>query len=421
MTDASAALEDRRGGPGAGVQAGTAPEAIYGQDTSAVAAGLGVELDLGLSGAEAADRLKRFGPNRLAEAAKASPLVLFLRQFANPLLIILLVGAAISGYTGHWVDAVAIFVIVLINAGISFAQEMKAERSLAALSDMAAPMASVRRDGDWQEVPAREIVPGDLLRIKAGDILAADVRLVEANRLQLNEAALTGESEPVDKHDQVIETEADEEVVLAERFNMGYSSTQVTAGSGVGLVVATGMDTEVGHIAGLMASAEQPKTPLQERIESLSKILIGAAFLVVAVVIGIGIANGMDAFEMLNTAISLSVAAIPEGMPTIVTIVLTLGSQAMARQNALVRQLSSVETLGTTSVICSDKTGTLTQNQMQVMRLWAGGKAFRVTGEGFDPQDDEHVGAALHRRDGARGEGGAGRDPVPRLRGTAAR
>jgi Ca2+-transporting ATPase len=421
MTDASAALEDRRGGPGAGVQAGTAREAIYGQDTSAVAAGLGVELDRGLSGAEAADRLKRFGPNRLAEAAKASPLVLFLRQFANPLLIILLVGAAISGYTGHWVDAIAIFVIVLINAGISFAQEMKAERSLAALSDMAAPMASVRRDGDWQEIPARDIVPGDLLRIKAGDILAADVRLVEANRLQLDEAALTGESEPVDKHDQVIETEADEEVVLAERFNMGYSSTQVTAGSGVGLVVATGMDTEVGHIAGLMASAEQPKTPLQERIESLSKILIGAAFLVVAVVIGIGIANGMDAFEMLNTAISLSVAAIPEGMPTIVTIVLTLGSQAMARQNALVRQLSSVETLGTTSVICSDKTGTLTQNQMQVMRLWAGGKAFRVTGEGFDPQDDEHVGAALHRRDGARGEGGAGRDPVPRLRGTAAR
>jgi Ca2+-transporting ATPase len=241
----------------------------------------------------------------------------------------------------------------------------------------------VRRDGDWQEIPARDIVPGDLLRIKAGDILAADVRLIEANRLQLDEAALTGESEPVDKHDQSSKP-ADDDVVLAERFNMGFSSTQVTNGSGVGLVVATGMDTEVGHIAGLMASAEQPKTPLQERIESLSKILIGAAFLVVAVVIGIGIANGMDAFEMLNTAISLSVAAIPEGMPTIVTIVLTLGSQAMARQNALVRQLSSVETLGTTSVICSDKTGTLTQNQMQVMRLWAGGKG--PSGEGFDPR-----------------------------------
>ena len=165
----------------------------------------------------------------------------------------------------------------------------------------------------------------------------------------MDEAALTGESEPVDKHDQPIED--DEEVVLAERFNMGFSSTLVTNGAGLGLVTATGMDTEVGHIAGLMATATQPKTPLQERIESLSKILIAAALLVVAIIIGIGIANGMDLGEMLNTAISLSVAAIPEGMPTIVTIVLTLGSQAMARQNALVRQLSSVETLGTTSVI----------------------------------------------------------------------
>jgi Ca2+-transporting ATPase len=308
---------------------------------------------------------------------------MFLRQFINPLLIILLVGAAISGYTGHWVDAIAILVIVLINAAISFMQELKAEQSLAALSEMAAPMANVRRDGDWKEIPARNIVPGDVLRIKAGDILAADVRLIEANRLQVDEAALTGESEPVDKHDQVISS--DTEVILAERFNMGFSSTLVANGSGIGLVTATGMATEVGHIAEMMATAEQPKTPLQERIESLSKILIGAALLVVAVVIGIGIANGMDAIEMLNTAISLSVAAIPEGMPTIVTIVLTLGSQAMARQNALVRQLSSVETLGTTSVICSDKTGTLTQNQMQVMELWAGGKTWSVTGEGFDP------------------------------------
>jgi Ca2+-transporting ATPase len=276
-----------------------------------------------------------------------------------------------------------ILVIVLINAGISFTQEWKAERSLAALGEMAAPKAQVLRDADWQDIPARDIVPGDVLRIKAGDILAADVRLIEANRLQIDEAALTGESEPVDKLHQPIEGDGD--VVLAERFNMGFSSTLVTNGTGVGLVTATGMDTEVGHIAGLMATAEQPKTPLQERIESLSKILIGGALLVVAMVVGIGIANGMDAFEMLNTAISLSVAAIPEGMPTIVTIVLTLGSQAMARKNALVRQLSSVETLGTTSVICSDKTGTLTQNQMQVMQLWAGGKSWTVTGEGFDP------------------------------------
>jgi len=368
---------------GSGTATGSLPGNVYRRSIQALSDVLNMNVAAGLSSAEAARRLDSHGPNKLAETKKASPLAMFLGQFVNPLLIILLVGAAISGYTGHWVDAIAIFVIVLINASISFLQEFKAEQSLAALSEMAAPMADVRRDGDWREVPVRDIVPGDLLRIKAGDILAADVRLVEANRLQIDEAALTGESEPVDKHDQVIEGET--EVVLAERFNMGFSSTLVTNGSGIGLVTATGMDTEVGHIADMMATAEQPKTPLQERIESLSRILIGAALLVVAVVIGIGIAHGMDAIEMLNTAISLSVAAIPEGMPTIVTIVLTLGSQAMARQNALVRQLSSVETLGTTSVICSDKTGTLTQNQMQVMRLWAGGKTWTVTGEGFDP------------------------------------
>jgi Ca2+-transporting ATPase len=375
--DASSRSQSPAGAPTA--SSGSA----YGRDVEAVASDLGVDINQGLASAEAGRRLEAHGPNQLAEGKKVSPLVMFLRQFINPLLIILLVGAAISGYTGHWVDAIAILVIVLINAAISFMQELKAEQSLAALSEMAAPMANVRRDGDWKEIPARNIVPGDVLRIKAGDILAADVRLIEANRLQVDEAALTGESEPVDKHDQVISS--DTEVILAERFNMGFSSTLVANGSGIGLVTATGMATEVGHIAEMMATAEQPKTPLQERIESLSKILIGAALLVVAVVIGIGIANGMDAIEMLNTAISLSVAAIPEGMPTIVTIVLTLGSQAMARQNALVRQLSSVETLGTTSVICSDKTGTLTQNQMQVMELWAGGKTWSVTGEGFDP------------------------------------
>ncbi|HXH86657.1 MAG TPA: cation-translocating P-type ATPase, partial [Nitrospira sp.] len=344
---------------------------------------LGVDIEKGLTNHEAASRLKIYGPNNLAEAKKGSPLSIFIRQFANPLLAILLVGAAISGYIGHWVDAIAICVIVLINATISFIQELKAEQSLAALGELAAPKATVRRESDWREIPARDLVPGDVLRIKAGDILGADVRLIEANRLQIDEAALTGESEPVDKHNMPIAGE--QEAVLAERFNMGFGSTLVTNGTGLGLVIATGMDTEVGHIAGMMAEAKQPKTPLQERIENLSRVLIAAALIVVAIVIGIGIANGMDALEMLNTAISLSVAAIPEGMPTIVTIVLTLGAHAMVRQNALVRHLSSVETLGITSIICSDKTGTLTQNQMQVMRLWAGGKSWKVTGEGFDP------------------------------------
>ncbi|WP_417666988.1 cation-translocating P-type ATPase [Roseibium sp.] len=367
------------------VQSGTVSSHVSSQTFEDTANALNVEVNEGLSASDAADRLERYGSNQLEETAKVSPLVLFLVQFKNPLLLILMAGAAISAYTDHMVDAVAILVIVVLNALISFWQEFKAEQSLAALSAMAAPKAFAKRDGGWKEVSASELVPGDIIRLKAGDILPADCRFTEAHRLQIDEAALTGESEPVSKHCDAI---PGPEPVLAERFNMGFMSTQVTNGTAVAIVTSTGMETEVGHIAHLMAGAEEPKTPLQQRIESLSRVLIGAALLVVATVIGIGILNGMDAIEMLNTAISLSVAAIPEGLPTVVTIVLTLGSQSMASKNALARRLSSVETLGTTSVICSDKTGTLTQNQMQVMRLWAGGKNWRLTGEGFSPQGE---------------------------------
>lgn len=359
-------------------------ESIYKRDVIEIAEDLKLDIDAGLSESQASARLEQFGPNRLSAAHKESAWKMLLRQFANPLLNILLIGALISVYTAHWVDAIAIFFIVIINALISFLQEYKAEKSLQSLNEMAAPIAKVKRSRQWKEVPAHTLVPGDVIKVKAGDIFAADVRLMEVNSLQVDEAALTGESEPVEKHQQPIM--GDEPVVLAERYNMGFSSTKVTHGESQGIVTHTGMHTEVGHIASLMDHAIQPKTPLQERVEHLSKILIGAALLVVAVIIGIGIAKGMDAIEMLNTAISLSVAAIPEGMPTIVTIVLTLGSQAMAKKNALVRQLSSVETLGTTSVICSDKTGTLTQSKMQVMRLWAGGKSWQVTGNGFEPR-----------------------------------
>lgn len=359
-----------------------ADQPVWTRPTADVETALTTTTAQGLSTKAAEAKLAEVGENKLADTAKVSPILLFLEQFKSPLLLILMVGAAISFYTNHMVDAIAIAVIVLLNATISFFQEFKAAQSLAALKDMAAPMAFVKRDGQWVEIPAAQLVPGDVLRFKAGDIIAADVRFTDAARLAVDEAALTGESEPVDKHTLPIE---DESLVLADRLNMGFMSTKVTNGTGEGIVVATGMDTEVGHIAHLMATAEDPKTPLQERIEKLSKVLIGAALAVVAVVIGIGIFQGMDLNEMLSTGISLSVAAIPEGLPTVVTIVLTLGSQRMAANNALARKLSAVETLGTTSVICSDKTGTLTQNQMQVMRAWAGGKTWDVTGEGFDP------------------------------------
>jgi len=343
---------------------------------------LGTDIERGLAADIAATRLREQGPNQLTEGEKTSPLRLFLEQFKNPLLIILLVGAAISFYAGHAVDAIAIGVIVVINALISFIQEHNAQKSMDALKEMAAPNAFIRRNGEWVSVPARDLVPGDVLRLNTGDIVAADVRIIESNRLQLDEAALTGESEPVDKGTEAILAD---DVPLGDRVNLGFMSTMVTAGNGICVVVATGMDTEVGLIADMMATAEEPRTPLQRRIDSLSHVLIGGALAVVAGIIGIGIHHGMDLIEMVNTGISLSVAAIPEGLPTVVTIVLTMGSKRMARGNALARQLASVETLGSTSVICSDKTGTLTQNQMQVMALWAADKRWEITGQGFEP------------------------------------
>ena len=355
---------------------------FFNQSIGQVCRHFDTDLEKGLSSKNASKLLDTFGPNEIKSAERKSLIVMFLQQFKNPLLIILMIGAAISFFTGHTVDGIAIVVIVFINAGISFYQEFKAEKSMEALRAMSAPQAVVKRDGNWTKIPASDIVPGDILKIETGDILAADVRLAEAHRLQTDESALTGESEPVNKHTDTLDgTEVD----LGDRFNMGFMSTVVTMGNGTGVVVETGMKTEVGHIAELLATAEEPKTPLQQRIESLSHVMIGAAFTVVAIVIGIGIHHGMDLLEMLNTGISLSVAGIPEGLPTVVTIVLTMGSQRMARGNALARKLDAVETLGATSVSCSDKTGTLTQNQMQVMGIWAGGKQWSLTGRGFDP------------------------------------
>ena len=355
---------------------------FYRKTTEETVNTLGTDIEHGLPADIAAQRLLEQGPNQLAEGERTSPLRLFLEQFKNPLLIILLVGAAISLYADHAVDAIAIAVIVVINALISFVQEHKAQKSMDALKEMAAPDAFIRRNGEWVSVPARDLVQGDVLRLNTGDITAADVRIVESHRLQLDEAALTGESEPVDKG---VEAILADDVPLGDRVNLGFMSTMVTAGNGIGVVVATGMDTEVGQIADMMASAEEPRTPLQRRIDSLSHVLIGGAIAVVAGIIGIGIHHGMDLIEMVNIGISLSVAAIPEGLPTVVTIVLTMGSKRMARGNALARQLASVETLGSTSVICSDKTGTLTQNQMQVMALWAADKRWEITGQGFEP------------------------------------
>ena len=337
----------------------------------------------GLTGSEAVTRLAKHGRNELSEGKTLSPYLLFLIQFKNPMLIILMIGAVFSAIGGHLLDAIAIVIIVFANAIITFAQELGARKSLESLRKMGAPQATVLRDSDWQELPVSDVVPGDILKLLTGNVVGADLRLIESNQLQIDESALTGESEPVEKTPSVLHGT---ELGIGDRLNMAFMSTIVTGGNGMGVVVETGMNTEVGHIANLMQTAETVKTPMQRRLETVSHALIGVAVAAVALVVGIGLYNGADWIEMLQVGISLSVAAIPEGLPTILTIVLTLGARQMARGNALVRQLASVETLGSTTVICSDKTGTLTQNQMQVVAYWSGGKTYRVMGKGFEPK-----------------------------------
>jgi Ca2+-transporting ATPase len=296
------------------------------------------------------------------------------------------IGAIVSFFTGHLIDAIAITVIIFINAIIAFWQEFKAQKGMEALREMAAPTAQVKRDGQWVDVPAKNLVPGDILKINTGDILAADVRIIESNRLSIDEAALTGESEPVDKVSNKLE---DDSVGLGDQINMGFMTTIVTSGTGLGVVTSIGMKTEVGHIADMMANTEETKTPMQVRMDTIAKILMVAALGIVAVICVIGLLYGMPWLEIINTGISLSVAAIPEGLPTVISIVLTMGSTQMVKSNALAKQLSAIETLGSTTVICSDKTGTLTQNQMQVMKAYdASGRNWEVSGKGFAPQGE---------------------------------
>jgi Ca2+-transporting ATPase len=344
---------------------------------------LNSNLETGLSSEEATRRLAETGPNELSGEEPTSPLMLLLQQFKNPLIIILLVGAALSLYIGHMVDAIAILVIVAINILIAFVQELNMQKSMDSLNAMSAPMALVMRDGEWNRIPARDIVPGDILKLDTGSIVAADVRLMQATQLQIDEAALTGESEPSEKQAMAIHAE---DVPLGDQYNMGFMGTVVATGHGVGLVTSTGMHTEMGHIAQMLYTTEEAKTPMQLRVEVLSRVLIGAAFAIVAAIVGIGLEHGMDWVEIVNTGISLTVAAIPEGLVTVVTIVLTLGAKRMVRNKALTRKLASVETLGSSTVICSDKTGTLTQNKMQVLSIFSGGHSFDVTGEGYEPR-----------------------------------
>jgi len=337
-----------------------------------VAEALGTRLTLGLNGEEAARRLAATGPNELPEAARRAPWRILAGQFADFLIVVLLVAAVIAGVVGEPVDAVAIVVIVLLNGAIGFSQEWRAEKTLGALRRLGAPHASVVRDGGVTVVAAGELVPGDLVVLEAGDSVPADMRLVLAARLQTQEAALTGESVPVEKRVTALESE---DVPLAERACMAYRGTFVTVGRGCGIVVATGLGTELGRIAALIAGAREAQTPLQRRLAQVGRSLALAALGICAVIFIAGVLRGEPGSAMFLMAVSLAVAAVPEALPVVVAVALALGAGAMARRNALVRRLPAVESLGAVTVICTDKTGTLTQNRMRVVEIYGEPKA----------------------------------------------
>jgi Ca2+-transporting ATPase len=327
--------------------------------------------DQGLSSEESARILLEKGPNELVEKAKRTLLIMFLDQFKDFMIIVLIAAAIIAGLTGDAADTIAIIVIVILNAAIGFVQEFRAERAMAALKKMAAPDATVLRDGMLATVPASSLVPGDLVILDTGKIVPADLRLTESVNLTIEEAALTGESVPVEKHANAIVGSG---LPLGDRKNMVYKGTFVTYGRGTGVVVATGMATEIGNIAKMLQDEDEVKTPLQKRLAQFGRKLAIAILALCAIFFIAGLLRGEELLLMLLTAISLAVAAIPEALPAVVTITLALGARKLVKQNALIRKLPAVETLGSVTYICSDKTGTLTMNRMTVEEIFADGR-----------------------------------------------
>ncbi|MEK7279693.1 MAG: calcium-translocating P-type ATPase, PMCA-type [Nitrospirota bacterium] len=328
----------------------------------------------GLSGTEAERRLSEYGPNRLKEAKKKTPLLILLDQFKDFMILVLIGAAIISGIIGDPEDTIVIVIIVFLNALIGFIQEYRAERALEALKSMATPVVTVRRDGKLEKVRSEDIVPGDIIILETGMMLPADLRLIEVSRLKVMEAALTGESVAVDKDIYPIN---DEHAPLAERKNMAYKGTSITYGRGAGVAVETGMQTELGKIATMLQEEEETKTPLQKRLAIFGRRLAITLMAVCGLVFTIGIIRGEPPLIMFLTALSLAVAAIPESLPAVVTISLAIGARKMVRQNALIRRLPAVETLGSVTYICTDKTGTLTMNKMAVEEIYVDGKIVR--------------------------------------------
>ena len=351
-------------------------------EVAAVARALETDAERGLGEAEAARRLAAHGANELPAPERRGRLAVLGAQFKNAMIAILLAALVPSVFLGHAVEAITIGVIVAASVFFGFLQEWRAERALEALQRMAAPSATVVREGATRTLPARELVPGDVVLLHEGDRVPADARVAEAAHLRAAEAALTGESDPVDKQCEPL---PDATLAIGDRSNLLHAGTTVSAGRGRALVVATGPGTEFGRIAHMLERVELARTPLQRDLARLGGVLARAALLVVALVFGLGLARGEPLLEMFLTGVALAVAVVPEALPAIVTVSLALGVQRMAARHALVRRLAAVETLGSITVICSDKTGTLTRNEMTVRRIWQAGRELEVTGTGYGP------------------------------------
>jgi len=362
----------------------------------------------GLDAAEAERRLARSGPNLLREGARRGPWRILLDQFTDFMILVLLAAAVLSGVIGDIADTLAIVAILLLNAVIGFTQEYRAAQAMAALQRIAAPTATVVREGQRRVVAARELVPGDLVLLEAGNMVPADLRLVEAVRMRIEEAALTGESVPVDKDAAAL---AAADAAIGDRRNMAYKGTIVTYGRGRGVVAATGMDTELGHIAALLAAEDDDKTPLQKRLAVFGQKLAIAVLLICTVIFAAGLLRGEPPLLMLLTAVSLAVAAIPEALPAVVTIALALGAYRMVEHNALMRRLPSVETLGSITYICSDKTGTLTENRMRVECCLIGGEVVALE-QATGPVAERLFAAIALCNDAAGDDGGVAGDPT---------
>jgi Ca2+-transporting ATPase len=335
----------------------------------------------GLTEREARHRLEHYGPNELEEVRRISPLQIFLCQFKNVLIMILIVAVVLSAFIGDEIEALVIFVIVIFAVLLGFIQEYRAEKAIAALKRMAAPVAMVLRGGEDVEIPGRELVPGDVVLLETGSLVPADMRLLEEFNLRIDEAPLTGESVPVEKGTLPLRGE----VPLGDRVNMAYMGTHAVYGRGEGVVVATGMVTEFGKIAGALQELEEKRTPLQENLDEMGKKLAFGALVVVSFIVFMGLMRGEDILEMFIWGVALAVAVVPEALPAVVTISLAIGVKRMVKRNALVRRLPAVETLGSTTFICTDKTGTLTQNKMVVREVFVDGASLEVTGGGYEP------------------------------------